>query len=224
MQRPARKFVYAVLLLRLAWLVPVTLMALAYTLYSVTHLVQLMRYPASAAAAEFLEALFGAGLGAAFLFFTWRMWKKTWNMLLNKVYPVRSAVLWQTGWIILAVILPFLVIWPKVKDIQRYSGEGANKGRLSQLRTAVAEYKAASGVYPRDLAELERSGLLKKVPALWDTKWAGFPHEPTYSAVYGSPEPGDSGGWAYALAKDSAPVIFIDCIHKDSRGVPWSAY
>jgi len=224
-QRPARKFVYAVLLLRLAWLAPLTLMALAYAGYSGIHVARLMRYPVGAAAAEFLEALFGTGLAAAFLFFTWRMWKKTWDMLLNRIYPEKSAAYWQAGWIVLVVILPFLAIWPKVKDLQRYSGEGVNKGNLALLRIAVVEYKTARGVYPASLAELKSSGFIKKLPPLWDTKWADFPHGPTSAAaVYAAPEARDSGGWAYSLVKGSAPALFIDCIHKDSRGVAWSAY
>ncbi|OGR40765.1 MAG: hypothetical protein A2X35_09715 [Elusimicrobia bacterium GWA2_61_42] len=224
-QRPARKMVRLVLMLRGAWLVPVSLMALAYAGYTLYTLGHLMRYPAGSAVPEFLEALLGAGLGAAFLFFTWRMWKKTWDLMLDRIYPEPSAVLWQAAWIVLAVILPGLVIWPKVQHLLLYAGEGANKGGLSQLKAAVADYRAAKGAYPAALEELERSGVIKKLPALWDKRGAGFPHKPSSAAaVYKTAAPRDSGDWAYVAAKDKAPLVFIDCTHKDSRGNPWSAY
>jgi hypothetical protein len=224
-QRPARKYVRLVLLLRAAWLVPVTLMALAYSGYSGYFLIKLMRYQAAAAALEFAEALFGAALGAAFLFFTWRMWRKTWDMLLNRVYPERSALAWQLCWIMLAVVLPFLVMWPKAKDVLRYAGEGANKGNLAALRAAVGEYKAARGVYPGSIEDLKTAGFIAEIPPLWGSGPAGFPHAGTNAAaVYATPEPRDSGGWAYSVRKGSAPLVFIDCVHKDSRGRPWSAY
>lgn len=224
-QRPARKYVRLVLLLRAGWLVPVTLMAVAYAGYSGYFLLKLMRYQAAAAALEFAEALFGAALGAAFLFFTWRMWRKTWDMLLNRVYPERSALAWQLCWIMLAVVLPFLVMWPKVKDVLRYSIEGANKGNLAALRAAAEDYKAARGVYPPGLKELAESGFIAAIPPLWGSGLAGFPHPKTAAAaVYEKPEPRDSGGWAYSVRQGSAPLVFIDCVHKDSRGLAWSAY
>lgn len=224
-QRPARKYVRLVLLLRAAWLVPVTLMAIAYSGYSGYFLLKLMRYQAAAAALEFAEALFGAALGAAFLFFTWRMWRKTWDMLLNRVYPERSALAWQLCWILLAVVLPFLVMWPKVKDVLRYTGEGANKGNLAALRAAAEGYKAARGAYPAGLGDLAAAGFVRELPPLWDSGLSIFPHARTASAaVYEKPEPRDSGGWAYAVRQGSAPLVFIDCVHKDSRGMAWSAY
>jgi hypothetical protein len=224
-RRPARKFVRLVLLLRAAWLVPVSLMALAYSGYSGYFLLKLMRYQAAAAALEFAEALFGAALGAAFLFFTWRMWRKTWEMLQDRLYPERSAAAWQICWLLLAVVLPFLVMWPKVKDVLRYSVEGANKGNLAALRAAVNDYKAARGFYPSDPAELVRSGAIRELPPLWGGGPAGFPHPRTSAAaVYEKPEARDSGGWAYSVRKGSAPLVFIDCVHLDSRGKAWSAY
>ncbi|OGR68424.1 MAG: hypothetical protein A2081_04610 [Elusimicrobia bacterium GWC2_61_19] len=222
-QRPARKLVRLVLLLRAAWLVPVTLMALAYAVYSVFTLGHLMRYPAASALLEIFEAFFGVGLGAAFLFFVGRMWRKTWDLLLDRIYPEPSAVVWQAGWIALAVVLPFMVIWPKVKDLLRYAGEGANKGALAQLRLAAEEYKNARGFYPANLADLEAAGLVRKLPVLWDKRGAGFPHGPA-SGVSDGAEARDTGGWAYSAAGGGTPVIFIDCTHKDSRGNPWSSY
>jgi hypothetical protein len=153
------------------------------------------------------------------------MWRKTWDMLLNRVYPEKSAAAWQLCWLLLAVVLPFLVMWPKVKDVLRYAGEGANKGNLAALRGAVADYKAARGVYPAGLEDLKTAGFIAEIPPLWGSGPAGFPHPKTAAAaVYAKPEPRDSGGWAYSVRKGSAPLVFIDCVHKDSRGRAWSAY
>ncbi len=221
--RPSRRFTRLVLALRAAWLVPVTLMALAYAVYSLFNLGHMMRYPAGSAVAELLQAVFGAALGAAFLFFTWRMWRKTWDMLLDRIYPEPSAPYWQLGWLILAVVLPFLAVWPKVQDLLRYSGEGANKGNLAVLRQAVEAYRAARGVYPADLGELAGAGFVRKVPALWDKRGAGFPHRPTSAEADAERGPADTGRWAYSV-KDGKAEIYIDCIHKDSRGRAWSSY
>ena len=222
-QRPSRLFTRLVLLLRAAWLVPVTLMALAYALYSLLNLGHMMRYPAGSAVAELLQAVFGAVLGAAFLFFTWRMWRKTWDMLLDRIYPEPSAPYWQLGWLILAVVLPFLAVWPKVQDLLRYSGEGANKGNLAVLRQAAESYKAVRGAYPAGLEDLAKAGFIRKVPALWDKRGAGFPHRPTSAEADAEWGPKDTGGWAYSV-KGGKAEIYIDCTHKDSRGTAWSSY
>ncbi len=225
-QRPARKMVRLVLLLRAAWLAPVTLLALAYAGNSLSGLLGLLRLPVGAFSLElFAGVLFGLALGAAFLFFVWRIWRKTWDIVINRVFPEPSAVWWQIVWIVLLVLLPYLLVWPHLKDLARYSGEGANKGDLAMLRAAAEKYKAAAGFYPRDLEELRLKGFIKNIPRLWDNRLAGFPHGPTAAAaVYRAPAPRDSGGWAYSANGSSAPVIFIDCVHKDSRGEAWSSY
>lgn len=222
-QRPARRYVRLVLLLRACWLVPVTLMALAYAGYSLFSLGHLMRYPAGSAVTELLEALFGTALGAAFVFFTWRMWRKTWDMVLDRIYPEASAAWWQLAWVLLAVVLPYLAVWPKVQDLLRNSGEGANKGNLAVLRQAAETYKAARGAYPPDLGALAEAGVLPAVPELWGRRGAGFPHRPTSAEADPEWGPGDTGRWAYAV-KGGKVKIYIDCTHKDSRGQPWSSY
>jgi len=206
--------------------VPVTLLALVYAVNSLFGLLHLLRLPTGAFSLElFLGVIFGLALGAAFLFFTWRIWRKTWDMLVDRVLPEPSAVWWQLVWIALLVLLPYLLVWPHVKDLARYSGEGANKGNLALLRTAAEDYRAATGAYPRSLEELRLKGFIKTIPRLWDNRLAGFPHVPTdAAAVYPAPEPRDSGGWAYSAGIGSAPVIFIDCVHKDSKGEAWSYY
>lgn len=221
--RPPGRFVRLVLALRVCWLAPVTLMALVYAGYTLLSVLHLMRFNAAAAFLAFLNSLFGLALAAAFLYFTWRMWRKTWDMLTGRIIPEPSAPFWQAAWIVLAVILPLMVVWPKVKDLQRYGGEGANKGALASLRIAAQEYKAARGAWPSSPDELVKAGLIKAVPALWDKRGAGFPHPPTSSVVL-SDGPRDTGGWAYSVAGDSAPLIFIDCTHADSRGTAWSYY
>lgn len=225
-QRPSRKLVRLVLLLRAVWLVPVTLLAAAYAGNSLDGLLRLLRLPAGVFSLElFAGVLFGLALGAAFLFFTWRIWRKTWDLLLDRVVPDPSAVWWQLVWITLLVLLPYLLVWPHLKDLARYSAEGANKGNLALLRTAAEDYRAARGAYPRSLEELRLRGFIRTIPRLWDNRLAGFPHGPSdAAAVYPGPEPRDSGGWAYSAGKGAAPVIFIDCVHKDGKGEAWSSF
>jgi hypothetical protein len=222
-QRPPRKLVRLVLALRAVWLLPLTVFAALYAGNATWYLFKLMFY--RSAWREFVQALFAAALGAAFLLLTWRIWRKTWDMVLDRIYPERSAVRWQIMWIVLLLLLPYFLIWPHAKALWRYSAEGANKGNLALLRSAVGDYKAATGAYPPDLEILAERGFIKEVPLLWDGRFAGFEHRPSSAtAVYARAAPQDSGRWAYAAVKGAAPLVFIDCTHKDSRGIPWSAY
>lgn len=224
-QRPSRRYVRLVLALRAAWLLPVSALALIYAGFSLFTLLRVLFFPMGVAWRMLPNALFGAAVAGLFLFFTWRIWRKTWDIVTDRVYPEKSAAAWQVCWIVLAVILPALAIWPKAVDVFRYVGEGENKSRLAALRSAAEQYRAAKGAYPARLEAVRDEGFLKELPPLWDERFTGFPHEATSAAaVYRGEPPRDTGGWGYEVSVPSAPLIFMDCTHPDPHGRPWSAY
>lgn len=106
-QRPSRRYTRLVLVLRLAWLVPVTLIGLHYFLRNMHRLAsEMYQHHAVAAVAA---PLGGALAGAALLFFVWKIWKKTWLIVTDRLYPERSAAAWQVVWIVLLILLPYWV-------------------------------------------------------------------------------------------------------------------
>ncbi|HAN05031.1 MAG TPA: hypothetical protein DCW72_02005 [Elusimicrobia bacterium] len=106
-QRPPRKFVRLVLGLRLAWLLPLTLIALHYTALNLYRLSALLAEGGSWSGLA--EPLTGCAAGGAVLFFGWRIWRKTWLILTDRLYPERSALPWQVVWIALTLLLPYWI-------------------------------------------------------------------------------------------------------------------
>ncbi|MCM2266496.1 MAG: hypothetical protein NDI60_01835 [Elusimicrobiales bacterium] len=107
-QRPSRKFTRLVLLLRLAWLVPVTLLGLHYFLTNL-HLLAREMYLHHDSWTALAGPLTRAGAGGALLYFTWKIWRKTWLILTDKLYPEKSALAWQAVWLALLILLPYWI-------------------------------------------------------------------------------------------------------------------
>jgi len=107
-QRPSRKFVRLVLALRLAWLAPVTIIGLHYFFRNLHGLSGLMFLQHESWTA-LVKPLSGAAAGGALLYFTWRIWKKTWYILTDRIYPEKSALAWQIVWLVLLLILPYWI-------------------------------------------------------------------------------------------------------------------
>jgi len=107
-QRPSRKFTRLVLALRLAWLLPVTLLGLHYSFRNLHELSRQM-FMHHDSWASLANPLVGAAAGGALLFFTWRIWRKTWLIMTDRLYPEKAALTWQIVWLILLVILPYWI-------------------------------------------------------------------------------------------------------------------
>lgn len=107
-QRPSRRFVRAVLALRLAWLLPVTLLGLHYT-WTNLHALSREMFRHHDAWAPVTKPLTSAAAGGLLLFFTWRIWRKTWLVVTDRLYPEKSALAWQAVWLALLVILPYWI-------------------------------------------------------------------------------------------------------------------
>jgi len=132
--------------------------------------------------------------------------------------------------IAVAVVVIFaLIAVPKLADVLRKSDEGATKGGLGALRSAIAMYYGDhEGNYPSAdiVKELTENGkYIKEIP---------YAHCPPYhgkskTVITSSfDENKDSGNWAYK-ADDSEDgtgkvkgQIWVLCTHKDSKGNVWN--
>ncbi|HBA61111.1 MAG TPA: hypothetical protein DCZ92_09890 [Elusimicrobia bacterium] len=127
-----------------------------------------------------------------------------------------------------AVILPITaaIAIPKFAGLSAKAKEGATKGKLSAIRSALMIYYGdAEGKFPASLEELTVDGkYLKEIPACECPKL----HPASAEVVYITESDGegmdaflrDTGRWIYMAdpkSKDWGTVL-VDCTHKDSRG------
>ena len=117
----------------------------------------------------------------------------------------------------------------------RKSAEGASKGNLGAIRSALAIYYGdMEGAYPSDLASLTVGG--RYLSALPVAKIA--PSRPDSSAVHtydatvckgDEVDPAklqDTGGWGYVADPKAScyGTVFINSTQKDPRGQQWALY
>jgi prepilin-type N-terminal cleavage/methylation domain-containing protein len=118
---------------------------------------------------------------------------------------------------------------PKFSALVAKSKEGATKGALSSLRTALSVYYASSeGMYPTDdLSVLMVNG--KYISAIPTVKLPDAPHPNSSLVTTAASEAAlitEAGGWAYinAVNTHSWGKIAVNCSHPDSGGTVWSTY
>ena len=111
----------------------------------------------------------------------------------------------------------------KFADLVRRSNEGATKGNLGSIRSAMTVYYGdLAGSYPRQIVDLTSNGkYLSIVPAVKTPYY----HDNS-SAENDASAAGDSGRWFF----DNGPsdqnygTVLVDCSHTDSSGNSWNAY
>jgi prepilin-type N-terminal cleavage/methylation domain-containing protein len=116
---------------------------------------------------------------------------------------------------------------PKFAELIRKSGEGASKGNLGAIRSALSIYYGdMEGVYPAQLQGLTVAGkYLATVPVAKTPSY----HADTNSEVDGTTAVDDaatSGGWAYnnTIGDTNMGTMLIACTHTDTKGSIWSSY
>ena len=119
---------------------------------------------------------------------------------------------------------------PKFAELIRKSNEGASKGSLGSLRSAVNIYYAEmEGQFPGELDSVTISGrYLSTLPA---AKTPYYHADNTQINLRLSPEclscppvpltGRDRGGWAYTSQEG---IAAINCYHTDTKGTLWSFY
>ena len=115
---------------------------------------------------------------------------------------------------------------PKFAELIRKSSEGASKGNLGALRSAMSIYYGdMEGSYPANIAALTIGGkYLSVVPAA---------KAPNYHAdgsavvlLSAAAAPSDVGGWYYndELTNANVGSVLVNCTHTDTKGSVWTGY
>jgi len=116
---------------------------------------------------------------------------------------------------------------PKFAELIRKSGEGASKGNLGSIRSAMSIYYGdMEGQYPSSLPALTISGkYLTEIPLAKTPSY----HADTSAALGGTQAAfagADLGRWYMDNVAGEANVgmVWVACSHTDSKGSVWSAY
>ena len=124
---------------------------------------------------------------------------------------------------------------PKFADLIRKSNEGATKGNLGAIRSAMSIYYGEmEGWYPvtdpGPIMTMEGGKYIKAVPPAYAP-----PYHPSASAFdltpsSGTVETGVAGTWAYQENATPGTTdqpwgnVWVNCTHTDSKNTTWSAY
>jgi prepilin-type N-terminal cleavage/methylation domain-containing protein len=117
---------------------------------------------------------------------------------------------------------------PKFADLIRKSKEGATKGNLGAVRSALSIYYGdLEGNYPTDdLTQMTVSG--KFLPELPQAKTPNY-HIDSNGVIAGASQAvvvTNVGGWAYVNnnTDQSWGNIWVNCTDTDSKGSVWTSY
>ncbi len=127
---------------------------------------------------------------------------------------------------IAVILLLTIVFYPKFLDIIRKSHEATTRANLTALRSVIAIYYGDNeGNFPgEDIEQVllaDNGKYIKYIPEVYCPPYHNPKREITTKPT------GDSGKWAYQVEdtdERQAGEIWIDCSHKDSKGVVWSTY
>ncbi|MFA6004476.1 MAG: type II secretion system protein [Elusimicrobiota bacterium] len=112
---------------------------------------------------------------------------------------------------------------PKFAELIRKSSEGASKGNLGAVRSALSIYYGdMEGQYPGALPSLTIAGkYLTGIPV------AKAPNYHSDSSVaYQQLTPNDGGGWSYNNTSTDANfgTVWVNCTHTDTKSTTWTVY
>lgn len=114
---------------------------------------------------------------------------------------------------------------PKFADLIRKSNEGATRGNLGAVRSALSIYYGdMEGVYPDNVTALTiNTKYMKSVPTVKVP-----PHHPDTNGVVQTEQTTSdvSGGWGYnnTATASNFGTVWVRCTHTDTKGKQWSEY
>jgi prepilin-type N-terminal cleavage/methylation domain-containing protein len=112
---------------------------------------------------------------------------------------------------------------PKFASLIRKSSEGASKGNLGAIRSALSIYYGdLEGQYPATVESLTVGGkYLSSIPAAKAPNY----HSDSAGVTYGV-SADDAGGWNYnnTNAEANQGTILVNCTHTDTKGTVWTVY
>ncbi len=114
---------------------------------------------------------------------------------------------------------------PKFAQLIRKSSEGASKGNLGSIRSALSIYYGdMEGNYPSLMSSLTVSGkYLSSIPMAKTPNY----HADNNGEVNGAISAvGDTGAWFYDNQTSDANngQVVVNCTHTDTKGNIWSTY
>jgi prepilin-type N-terminal cleavage/methylation domain-containing protein len=146
----------------------------------------------------------------------------------------------QSGFTLIELMIAITIVGilaaialPKFGTLVRRSKEGATRGSLGTLRSAISIYYSdMEGQFPSLIASLTVSGkYMSVIPR------ASLPYYHVDSSLeincggfdvcdIAMPFPDDSGGWAYnsAASDQNFGTVFVNCSHTDTKGTKWTSY
>ena len=115
---------------------------------------------------------------------------------------------------------------PKFAELIRKSSEGASKGNLGSIRSALSIYYGdMEGQYPSTLAGLTVAG--KYLTSIPTAKTPNY-HADSSAEVDGvlATTQNDAGGWVYNNVTGDSNIgnMEINCTHTDTKGSIWTSY
>jgi len=115
---------------------------------------------------------------------------------------------------------------PKFAELIRKSSEGASKGNLGALRSAMSIYYGdMEGTYPATLSALTIGG--KYLTVIPPAKAPNYHADAsTIVLLTASANPTDVGAWYYNDQTTNANVgnVLVNCTHTDTKGTVWTGY
>ena len=115
---------------------------------------------------------------------------------------------------------------PKFAELIRKSSEGASKGNLGALRSAMSIYYGdMEGTYPASVSALTIGG--KYLTVVPPAKAPNYHSDlSTIVLLTTSANPTDVGGWYYNDQTTNANVgnVLVNCTHTDTKGTVWTGY
>jgi prepilin-type N-terminal cleavage/methylation domain-containing protein len=112
---------------------------------------------------------------------------------------------------------------PKFASLMRKSGEGASKGNLGALRSALSIYYGdMEGQYPQLMTALTVNGkYLSTLPVAKAPNYHPDSSVPSYNTGAN-----DGGGWNYdnTAADANLGTVLVNCTHTDTKGTNWTQY
>ena len=114
---------------------------------------------------------------------------------------------------------------PKFADLIRKSNEGASKGNLGSIRSALSIYYGdLEGVYPVDMNSLTING--KYMTAIPKAKTPNYHADTATASQAGTTAVNDAGGWAYDNVNTDSNFgsLWVNCTHTDTKSSIWTTY
>jgi type II secretory pathway pseudopilin PulG len=114
---------------------------------------------------------------------------------------------------------------PKFAELIRKSGEGASKGNLGSIRSALSIYYGdLEGTYPDTMSALTLNG--KYLTSIPNAKAPNYHPDLSTEVDALLSAPTNAGGWLYNNTIGNANVggLLVNCTHTDSKGTVWTTY